>query len=387
MVAHYSKNKKINSIIPLIVISLVAFLYWMAQYIYVPVLPLYVQNKTTNLQLMGLALSIYGLGHIVVRIPVGIIVGKLGRNKPLIFIGLFLVALGAIVMGFSSNIGQLILGRGITGLAAGTWVPLVLLFNKSFPVKDQVKSTALITFVSAAARFSASGLSTLLINYGGFLILFLVSAGVAILAITLLAPLKENPLISERVSFSSFSKLVTKKDVLYPSLLSMLAQHVNWGLTFGFLPILARSIGASDSEVGLLIIVFFLFFLVGSLITAALGKPLGNKKLVLLGFINLILGISLAYYGKDLAFIYFAQVLIGFAIGICEPLLMGMSIQSLPESDQSTVLGFHQTIYAVGMFSGPFLSGLLASKLGFPNMFLITSLSTFLLFIIWFRKI
>ena len=105
--------------------------------------------------------------------------------------------------------------------------------------------------------------------------------------------------------------------------------------------------------------------------------------MVLLGFIILISGISVAYYGKDLAFIFFAQALIGFAIGICEPLLMGMSIHTLAESDQSTALGFHQTIYAVGMFSGPFLSGLLASKFGFQNMFLITSVSTFLLFILW----
>jgi MFS transporter, DHA1 family, multidrug resistance protein len=387
MVTYFSKNIKSISFVPIVMISLVAFLYWTAQYIFIPVLPLFVQSKTTDLQLTGLALSIYGLGHIVIRIPVGIIVGKLGRNKPLIIIGLILLAMGTLVMGFSSDIGQLILGRGISGLAAGTWVPLVLLFNRSFPVKDQIRSTALVTFVSAAARFSASGLSTLLMNYGGFIILFLVSAGVAILAAALLIPLRESTLVSEKVSFSSFTKLISKKDVLVPSLLGMLAQHVNWGLTFGFLPIVARSFGAGNREVGSLIMVFFSLFLVGSLFTAILGKSLGNNRMVQLGFLALIAGTCLAFLGKDLSLIYFAQGFIGFAIGICEPLLMGMSIHTLPDSDQSTALGFHQTIYAVGMFSGPFLSGLLASRFGFQNMFLVTAITTSILFILWFRRI
>jgi MFS transporter, DHA1 family, multidrug resistance protein len=367
--------------------GVVVFLYWAAQYVFVPVLPLMVQSKTTSLQLTGLALSIYGLGHLVIRIPTGILAGRLGRNKPLVLMGLLLLALGAVVMAFSSNIGQLILGRGITGIAAGTWVPLVLFFNKTFSAYDQVRATGLVTFISALARLSASGLSSVLPINSGMLMPFWISAGFAILAVLLLFTQRENQAVSTSLTFSSYSKLVLRKGVLFPSLLGMLAQHVNWGLTFGFLPILAQMLGANAKQVSSLVLIFFIFFVLGSLFTVVLGKTLGNRKMILVGFIVLAGGTFLAYIAHSMTLLMMVQGLIGFAVGICEPLLMAVSIQGLPTADQPAALGFHQTIYAVGMFSGPFLSGILASKFGFQNMFLITALTTLLLFIFWFRRI
>src|SRR5512144_1266185 len=49
------------------------FLFWFAQYVFVPILPTYVQSKTTNLGIVGLALAMYGLWQAIVRLPVGIV--------------------------------------------------------------------------------------------------------------------------------------------------------------------------------------------------------------------------------------------------------------------------------------------------------------------------
>ena len=37
------------------------FLYWMAQYIYLPTLPTYVQSKANDLAVVGVVLSMFGL--------------------------------------------------------------------------------------------------------------------------------------------------------------------------------------------------------------------------------------------------------------------------------------------------------------------------------------
>lgn len=380
-------NNRMKTNFNSLIISLVAFSYWMAQYIYVPILPLLVQSRTDHLEMVGLALSIYGLGHILIRIPAGLAVGRLGKNKPLIVIGLLTVAAGVLVMGFSKNIFGLIMGRGITGIAAGTWVPLVLLFNKSLFLKSPVEATTMITFVSASARLLASSLSTVFFRNTGLQIPFLMAAGIALLAIFLLVPVREEKLRPEKISLKNFSTVIRKKEVVFPSVLSMLAQHVNWAVTFGFLPILAQSFGASDRVAELLVSVFLLFFLFSNLLAAANVLSLSLKKLVLAGFLLLILGLVVASFGKSIPLLFLAQALIGFSIGICEPLLMGMSIQTLSGSEQSSALGFHQTVYAVGMFSGPFVSGWLSDMFGIQHMFLVTAFLIGFIFLFCYRKI
>jgi MFS transporter, DHA1 family, multidrug resistance protein len=48
---------------------------------------------------------------------------------------------------------------------------------------------------------------------------------------------------------------------------------------------------------------------------------------------------------------------------------MGMSIERVDESQRATAMGVYQSVYAIGMFTGPWLSGLLADALGIQPMF------------------
>jgi MFS family permease len=52
---------------------------------------------------------------------------------------------------------------------------------------------------------------------------------------------------------------------------------------------------------------------------------------------------------------------------------MGMSIANVNEGQRSTAMGLHQAVYGLGMFAGPWLSGLLAAPLGLQPMFAVTA--------------
>jgi MFS family permease len=71
------------------------FLFWMAQYLYVPTLPTYAQTKTDNLAAVGFILSMYGLWQALIRIPLGLAADWLGWRKPFILSGLALAGVGA----------------------------------------------------------------------------------------------------------------------------------------------------------------------------------------------------------------------------------------------------------------------------------------------------
>ena len=101
---------------------------------------------------------------------------------------------------------------------------------------------------------------------------------------------------------------------------------------------------------------------------------MGDFKMILIGFAAMIGGVILTFLADSLTMLRISQMMVGFAVGICEPLLMAVSIQHLSPAEKPAALGFHQTVYAVGMFTGPFLSGLLAGWLGLKVMFLVTAI-------------
>jgi len=115
-----------------LLIAAVAF-FWASLYFYVPTLSVYAEDITGNLATVGLILSMYGLWQAVVRLPLGIATDWLGKRKPFLIFGFALSALGAWMMGTAHGASGLLLGRSVTGLAAATWVPLVVLFSSLFP--------------------------------------------------------------------------------------------------------------------------------------------------------------------------------------------------------------------------------------------------------------
>ena len=56
--------------------------------------------------------------------------------------------------------------------------------------------------------------------------------------------------------------------------------------------------------------------------------------------------------------------LIGLSQGISAPVLMGLSIKRMPETQRTTAMGIHPSIYAFGMFAGPAVSGVLSRAMG-----------------------
>ena len=350
-----------------------ALLYWVALYLYVPTLPTYAQSKSDSLALVGVILSMYGLWQAIIRLPLGITADWLGWRKPFIVAGLALAALGAWTMGVAQDAHGLVIGRAITGLAAGTWVPLVVVFSSLFPPEEAVRASAALTLVSSIGRVLATSLTGSLNEMGGYSLAFFLAAGAAALAILVMLPARENRRPAQRPSVTGIGTLVIRRDVLLPSLLSAVSQYANWASTFGFLPILAKQLGATDVMQSLLMTLHIGVVIVGNLLATAIVNRIGARRLVYLSFVLLFMGIGGAALAPSLWVIFVAQVCIGLAQGIGYPVLMGMSIRYVGDAERTTAMGLHQAVYAIGMFGGPWLSGILADAMGIRAMFGVTA--------------
>lgn len=352
---------------------LIAFLYWTALYLYVPTLPTYVQSKSEDLALVGVVLSQYGLWQAFIRLPLGIAADSLGRRKPFVVAGIVLAGLGAWLMGAAEGTGGLLVGRAITGLAAGTWVPLTVAFSSLFPAPQAIRATAILTFVGSAGRMIASGVTGSLNELGGYVLAFNLAVCVAAVALLFVLPVRERSHPPRRPSRGGISRLITRRDVLVPSLLAAVSQYANWAITFSFMPILAEHLGATDITLSLLLSMHIGVVTAMTLVTATIVARVGARRLVYATFLLLSGGIGLGALAPSLAWVFVAQFCLGVAQGLGYPVLMGLSIRDVDDAERTTAMGLHQSVYAIGMFAGPWLGGLLADALGLRPMFGVTA--------------
>jgi MFS family permease len=357
----------------------VVFLFWAGLYLYVPTLPVFVQTRTSDLGLIGVVVSMYGLWQALLRLPLGIASDWVGRRKPFILVGLVLVGLGAWIMGNASGVGGMIVGRSITGLAAATWVLLVVVFSSLFPPREAVRSAAILTLVGSIARFLATSLTGFLNDLGGYPLAYNLATGLAALSILLYMFTRETRRPSKPPSLKVTGRLVTRQDVLVPALINIIFHYVGQATTYGFLPILAKEMGANNVQQSLLVSSSIGIFALGNLAATWAARRFPNRALVLISLLACSGGLAVAAIAPSLAWIFLAQFLIGLSGGASYPVLMGMSIEQVDDSQRSTAMGLHQSVYAIGMFAGPWLSGMIAASIGIQPMFGVTAAASLIL--------
>lgn len=348
-------------------------LFWVGLYVYAPTLPVYIEEKTGSLSVVGVILSMYGLWQVIFRLPVGIASDWIGKRKPFIIAGLLLTGLGAWVLGTSNTTSGMLVGRSITGIAAATWVPLLVIFSQFFPANEAVRATTLLTLVSSISRMVSTGVTGFFNDLGGYILPFYIAAGVSLLAAVLVLPASEKPAGRQKRSLKDITRLISRTDVLGPGLLNMFLQYCSYATTFGFLPILAKNLGAGDVLLSALMSLYLGFLTFGNLAATILLKRIGINRLVILAFVLTSGAILAAALAKSFVPVIAAQLIAGFAMGTGTPILMGMSIQKVDPTDRATAMGLHQGVYAIGMFAGPWLSGIMADAMGIQPMFAVTA--------------
>lgn len=343
--------------------------YWASMYLYLPTLPVYAESKTDNLAMVGIVLAQYGLWQAVIRFPLGIAADWAGRRKPFIIGGFALAGLGALVMGLTGSINGLLVGRALTGVAASVWVLLVVAVNSQFPPEDAVRISALVSGVNSVARMLATSVTGTLNDWGGYPLAFFVAAGTAVLAILVMLAIREPARQPKAPSLGSLGRLITRRDVLVPSLLCAVSQFAIWAAPFTFAPILAKNLGASDNTLSLLTSMNIGLVMLGSFATSAVAKRVGARWIVVFTFTVIALSMGMLTFARSLALVFVAQVCFGLASGIGYSVLMGLSIRDVDETQRATAMGLFQAVYAIGMFAGPWLSGVLADGIGIQPMF------------------
>ncbi|MCI0478131.1 MAG: MFS transporter [Anaerolineales bacterium] len=359
--------------------ALAVFFFWGSQYIYLPILPTYLQSKVIDLSWVGFVLSMYGLWQALIRIPLGIAADWWGRRKPFLIAGLALGAWGAWMLGTSNDLIGLTMGRAITGVSTGVWVVLVVAFSALFPPEQAVRASSLVMIANSLGRIVATASTGALDDLGGATLVFFVATGLGLLSAILILPIGETRRAPQPPSVRGIGNLLLRRDVLLPTLLSALMQYVLWSTSFGFFAVLAKQLGATSVIQGMIVTLHIVLAMLGNFVVLAQSQRGNAARLVGASFVLLFIGVLIAALASSLPIFFIAPIFTGAALGIGYPVLMGMSIERVEDSERTMAMGLHQAIYAIGMFIGPALSGVIADQIGLQPMFGITAFASFAL--------
>lgn len=131
--------------------------------------------------------------------------------------------------------------------------------------------------------------------------------------------------------------------------------------------------GAAALFLGLMVSVNLGAFTLGNMVLTAAGKRIASKSFLWASYPLFFLGTCGAALIPSTSFLLACEAVLGLAHGIGYPTLMGSSILKVDSAQRTTAMGLHQSIYAVGMFLGPWLSGMFADLLGLREMLALTS--------------
>ena len=352
----------------ILLIGIGSSLFWISLYLYSPILPIHAKNLGSSLEMVGLIVSSYAFGQIILRIPIGIYADKFGR-KPFVIFSLLLNAAGALWLGLSQDPWSLFTARTITGIAAAGWVAISVMYASFFDKKNSTKSMAQAMSINTLSVLGATFFGGIIADNISVKFTFFLSSIFSFIGAVIIFFVSEPDYGKINHSFKKSLNATKSKFLLLVSSVGITIQFVTFGVTFGFLTIFAENIGATKYIVGLITSFGLLSTFIFTAISPIFVKKLGNKITLQIASTLIILSLIITPFIESYYLIIPLQILGGAGRGLINTILISLVIQYTPEHLRGSTMGSYQAIYAIGMMAGPLISGVIASIYGIESVF------------------
>ncbi|MBS4205133.1 MFS transporter [Lederbergia citrea] len=335
-------------------------MYWFSMYTYVPILSPYVEHLGGSIFMIGLVVGSYGFTQLLVRIPLGIWSDRIGKRKLFIIAGIACAVLSSLGLALTTNVWMIFGFRSLAGVAAASWVAFTVLFASYFEPDEAPKAMGLISFYTSMGQMAATTIGGFLAEYISWSAPFYMGALVGLIGLILALKLVEKPAEVKRkpVEVSELLKMGGEKLLLSVSLLAIIVQCITFTTMFGFTPLHAVSLGASNADLSILTLLSTLpNAIAGYMSGSFFVRKFGERRTILIGFLAAAICTIILPFTNSFIVLVITQAFNGFGQGLMLPVLMGLAIQSVNEERRASAMGFFQALYSLGMFGGPFIAG------------------------------
>ncbi len=337
-------------------------------FLILPVFAIYAKGVPggDNITMVGLALGIYGLTQGLLQIPFGALSDKYGR-KPIIAIGLAIMALGSFIAAFATTIEWVIVGRALQG--AGAISSAVVAFIADC-TRTEVRTKAMGMVGGTIGLSFALSLvvAPLVFETIGVPGLFLITGILAIAAIFASQSVPVPPVLEKK----DLGPPPTLKEVALDSELmriniGMFILHLAQMSIFVVVPPLIVS------QAGLPIPKHWQVYLPAVLVSFALLMPpllkaerAGRLRTLMIASIValIIVAAGFGWLKLNLWVLVVLMFLFFLAFNMLEATLPSLVSRLAPDAARGKAVGLFNTLQAIGLAAGGLMGGFLAQRGG-----------------------
>ncbi len=337
----------------------ITILFWCAQYSYTQFVNPELTRMDASASFMGLAAGVYGLSQTLLRIPLGFLADRIGKQKPFIMLGsaLPVLAAGLLLLWYTPN-GFLTM-RLLSGMAAASWVSFTVLYGSYFPPEEGPSRISFLNLANIAGKLLGFAGALVLVPLLGIRSSFAISMAAAGAAFLLSTMLREAPRERMGMTLKDLRMVSRDKYLLACSAVGAMIQAASFATYFGFTVNAAVAIGASSAEITWMNIALMVPSIFANFYIPRIIRRAGAARLVTLGCVLAAIYAFLVPYATNMTQLYLLQIVAGVSTSLTFAVLLGQPIRDIPQRCRGAAMGLYQAAYGIGMTAGPALMGVL----------------------------
>ena len=367
-----------------IIVIVINFLVFLNHLMVLSTFPFFVRELGYSDSVSGACATLFSVVAVFFRPFVGKIL-DCGKRKSVLLVGLCGMALMPIgylvVYTFAASVFLAVIMRVVHGISlACSNTSTSTVATDVIPKPRFAEGMGIFGMATALATACAPAIGEFLMNKG-FGLLYIVSCGIMLFSLLLLALLKTPKLKIEKQPFSF-------KDLIDKNALPASAVALVFLLTYGALENYTLKFASDCSDItvsgGLYFTVMAIMLLITRFSVGKVADKKGEAVFVYTCNASMFVALlALALFPNNAGFIVSA-VLSGYAFGGIEPSLQAMAVNIAPANKRGAANSTFLCAYDIGIGIGGGLAGVMIDYVGYEKMFAVISFANILSVVLYF---
>ena len=346
------------------------FAFFVSFYILLPTIPLYAVSLGGTEGQVGLVIGLLTLSSTLCRPCVAPAIDR-RRRKPFMVIGAVIFVLSGLLYPLATTIPRLLLLRVFHGSGMGIFMTAAMALVTDVaprPRRGEAMGAYGLAINLAMAIAPAAGMAV--VNAASFPALFLVSTGVAAVALLLAVSVPEGVPAFRAAEAARDPGHIISRPALFPSAI-MMAQTITYGVVLSFVPIWGRAKGMENP--GLFFTLYAAALLAVRTRAGKLSDRFGRGAVVVpgLGIVSAAM-VVLALAGGPRQ-ILAAGVVFGTGMGAVQPSLAAFLTDRAPEAERARAFATFYGSFELGVGVGSIGLGWFLEATSFPAMWMVAA--------------
>jgi MFS family permease len=367
----------------LVTLYIVAFVGFTGFSLLFPVIPLYATELGADVAEAGFIVAVTAYVAAFLLVPMGILSDKIGRHR-LLGGGLTLFTLAPLLYMLAGNSFQLILVRALHGAAAAAFLPAAIaLVVDLTPVEKRGAAIGWYTASLQLGLMAGPITGGFLLKHFGFDPVFYTCAAVSAIALILIS-IRVRAFVyqsaPEILGISSWSWM--KQALVFAAFMTPMFIAIGSGSIATYVPLYDQFLGIDEAGAGSVITALYASSAILRIPAGRLADRIDRKIIIICGLGLSSLAIGLISHFHTFPQLITLAILFGIGMGFAMPASLAMAADFSPAQTMGLTMAISTSFFQVGFAVGTTAMGLVGQVSNFQTLFLASSLSILLGFLV-----